>query len=1148
MNKPTTFQQARTFRLAALALALAPLAAPAQTVVVEDLSNDATTYPWKPFGGACLTARPPGAANASTIPGCVGLPAYAGSRLVGGAAGVLPDAPGRGALRLTNGDTVFNGTNSNFSTGAVLSDDNGFQTSKGMQVRFWTQTYGGNGHAGKGLSASDGADGIAFILTDGTLPKPSVVGASGGALGYACAHDFIAPLHEGIAGGYLGIGIDEYGNFSNPAIIASDGPGRFPASITVRGPGSITYQSLNARYPVYYPLTLTDAQKADLIEATCRTGKVQSATGLPVTDSNNNPIPISNYPLLGTQRLADLVPPGKPAIPLANQQVVPQPKRDLANIFKFDLSITPANNVNLSYTINDGYSITLLKDRPVPTLDGQTLPAFMRYGFTSSTGAGSNVHEIACFAAGPLDSLAQNSAGVSGKQSQKVQAGSQAYLAFYHPKNSWGQLTASNLVTDAAGKVSLSDTANWDAHCVLTGGACAATGNPGNASAQAPASRQILSWNGSSGVPLAFGSLAAADQAALGGTTDGAARLNYLRGDRSREIVAGAVPTKAGTVEFRHRDGVLGDIVNSSPVWVGGPDLPYATAGRDLLKNQPVTEFGSSYTKFMEARKGRTNVVYAGANDGMLHAFRAGARDAAGAFVTTQNDGLELMAFMPQAVVNTIHSGIAATDFTALPYAHNSYVDATPATGDLYYGGAWHTWLVGGLGGGGNATIVTDGDVANGVLYALDITDPAKFGTINSDAASAAALVVGEWHSGPGVLADLGSVYGTPLIRRLHDGNWAVIFGNGRNSKKGRAGVYVMTVAADGTRSFRFLDTGLPPNGKNGIDYVSSADLDGDHVTDYLYAGDSTGSVWRFDLTDSNAALWGKARRIFTTEGGQPISTAVLTTSLADTGAGSANRVMVSFGTGRVVPQTLTSAAIPAAGGHALYGVWDWDMTDWNSRSPVRYASLPRTGVALPGNTVADLQRQTITSEVRTTLTPNQLGSQAAVARIVSQNKICWRDLVGCSGGKIGWQLPLSVPANGPGEQIIANPVFAYDTFFVNTLIPAPPTNQCTPELPSGFTMAISLATGGAPTSSVFATASTAAGFNAGNGVISGLALGATGTPSIVTAAGKPYLVQQTTAQKNAAFGTVQNAGIGKVTQIDPPPKAGKRLTWTRLR
>ena len=43
-----------------------------------------------------------------------------------------------------------------------------------------------------------------------------------------------------------------------------------------------------------------------------------------------------------------------------------------------------------------------------------------------------------------------------------------------------------------------------------------------------------------------------------------------------------------------------------------------------------------------------------------------------------------------------------------------------PGNGDLYYGGAWHTWLVGGLG------------LAAPAIYALDVTNPGRFSEGNA--------------------------------------------------------------------------------------------------------------------------------------------------------------------------------------------------------------------------------------------------------------------------------------------------------------------------------------------------------------------------------------------------------------------------------
>ena len=95
-------------------------------------------------------------------------------------------------------------------------------------------------------------------------------------------------------------------------------------------------------------------------------------------------------------------------------------------------------------------------------------------------------------------------------------------------------------------------------------------------------------------------------------------------------------------------------------------------------------------------------------------------------------------------------------------------------------------WLVSGLGAGGAA------------VFALDITNPTAANFVEGNASS---LVIGEWTSATLSCVSnttcgtsLGNTYGTPLIRRLHDGRWAVIFGNGYGSASGDAGIFVMTV------------------------------------------------------------------------------------------------------------------------------------------------------------------------------------------------------------------------------------------------------------------------------------------------------------------------------------------------------------------
>jgi type IV pilus assembly protein PilY1 len=1117
----------RALVIAAALLICGGARAQVQLTVTDDFTKAAAQNDWATFDGACLTAG----SGTGTIPKCGGLAYYKGQTLVGGTDGTLPDDAGSGALRLTNGFTAghnYNGKDKPTSflygynqAGGIISNFT-FAAGTGVQILFKTLTYrgnsGGNG-GGNGVDRGDGADGISFFLIDAATNgvnagKPYDMGAFGGSLGYTCSNTNSDPTlradstprqYDGLLSGYMGLGIDEFGNFLNPNDNTASGPGLQAGRIGLRGAGSISWKALNTKYSQYYPSSLTLGQQAEAVNNTCKTGKLwdysQSTAGS--TKSTQLATTIPDYGDLGA---IQVLPADQP---IANEAA--QTRGDATPI-AYQLKITQDGLLSLSYSYNGGAYQPVIAEHDITVSNGN-LPKLLRFGFAGSTGGSTNVHEILCFQANPTQ-LADTSVGVNEREATQIGSGTQAFLAMYFPNGWWGRLTASQLLYDAASQqIIVSSKANWDASCVLTGVAapstCVTTGAT-SVTAQGSASRVMLTWNGTQGVPFSWTKLSDPQRAALDPGVSSASisnRLNYLRGDRTNEV------DTSGKGMYRARISVLGDIVDASPAWVGPPVNPYTAVWKDrLYPNNPASENGSAtYAKYITDKQTRANVVYAGSNDGFLHGFRAGAMDSSGNLVTstTPNDGSEVLAYMPGVVVSNIHNNdVPAVDYSNTRYGHVFFVDAPPATDDLYYSGGWHTWLVGGLGPGGKA------------IYMLDVTDPGQFQESN-----AASLVIGEWtpntlNCGSGNCGqNLGNTYGVPVIRRLHNGTWGVIFGNGYGSSTGDAGIFIMTVSSGGARTFYYLSAGQ--SGKNdGIASPSPADLDGDHITDYVYAGDLKGNVWRFDLTSSDPTQWAvTSTPLFTDPAGQAITTKLTVGSGPVQGL---PRVMIDFGTGLKSPLTNTSPATYSLGVHRIYGIWDWNLSAWNAKSTVRFANLitPPGSVGLSG-----LQQQTIT-----------ISSAGIIDG--TDNPVCWADLTNCTTTpKYGWYITLPNAL----EQVIFNPVIYQDLLLVNTTVPANNLPlSCKNNGDTGDTVAVSLATGGAIAGLFPLYGDTSAVGSRTNN---------SGSPFIVMAGGQAYMLTQTVGDGVVNGPIACPAGSPLCSaRIKPHGPVGKRLTWIQRR
>jgi type IV pilus assembly protein PilY1 len=1226
-----------TLLIAVVGLA-APFGAQAQTSINEDFTRGATSNAWWFFNGACLTAGqatgveptvtttgtgPTQVVTVNTngqIPGCSTIASSyynktSGEVLVGGQNGVtggttttLPDpligapAPGQGALRFTNGAPY------GFSENGGIVFATPFPTGQGVSITFKTVTYRGN----SGGAGGDGADGISFYLMDSSqLNTASITGTAagdgnglgswGGSLGYTCSN--ANTPYNGLVGAYLGLGIDEYGNFLNGAQLlppytgpnsatgdnSQYGYGYKPGRIGLRGAGNVAWNWLNATYPNVYKNSFSASARNTAVQETCKNGVLWD-------EVNNRAVNASDAAVTAANQVAipDYAPIPSAYVELpastqiANEAAMARPQ---ATPIFYQLKISQNGLLSLSYSMcppsspsGCGAFTSVIKGQNITASNGP-LPANFLFGFAGSTGGASNIHEILCFRADPATS-ASSSAGASEKQSAKLETGVQAYFAYYNPSNGWtGRVTASDLYFDTYGNVQVAQTPYWDASCNLTGVAsgstCSTTLAPGPITAMAPTSRTMLTWSGTAGIKFEYANLTAAQQALLtaGDVTTGvcslpsantpytaADRVSYLRGDRSCEI------DKNGVGLFRRRSSVLGDIMDSSPIWVGSPEAPYAAVWSDRLNSsdplpENATSAANSYAGFTSSNQNRTQMVYVGSNDGLLHGFRSGVFNSGSTACNTPsatppancfayNDGLEMLAYMPGAVLQSIHayqsSGttpptntLAAVDYSNSQYGHNYFVDASPGTGDLFYNGHWHSWLVGGLGPGGKA------------IYALDITNPGTT-TLTSTTAgnfsenNASQLVKGEWNNttitcqGNSTCGQsLGNTFGTPQIRRLHDGRWAFIFGNGQGSASGDAGIFIgvldPTTAAP---TFYYLSTGTgSASNPNGISFVTPADLDGDHMTDYVYAGDLQGNVWRFDLTSSSETNWAVTPGpLFAGGATQPITTAVVVASGAPS-PGMEQQLMILFGTGQRVPVTNTNGATYATGTQSLYGVWDWNMTGWNSiAGTAQYSALTAAQAGVTTLTTANLQQQVVTIGV------------SGNRDINSNATICWAGQTGCTGAsaKFGWYL--NFPATQ--EQVIYSPELVQQAITVNSTVPAAnaPTS-CTILPDTGFTYVLSAMTGGA-FNEVFLPPSEALnpGVNTNQAYLDPHAIAmqtnATGSSFITqNASGVSYLVYETNQVESGGPGGGGNNIQGGTLGLNLPPNTiGRRLSWTERR
>ena len=398
---------------------------------------------------------------------------------------------------------------------------------------------------------------------------------------------------------------------------------------------------------------------------------------------------------------------------------------------------------------------------------------------------------------------------------------------------------------------------------------------------------------------------------------------------------------------FRTRSKLLGDIINSSPVMVSNQD------------------YGVGDASFETSKGTRPSMVYVGANDGMLHGFLA-------------SSGEEKFAYIPYAAVANLN---LLTDAN-YPSNHRYWVDGSPKVGDAKLGGQWKTVLLGTTGAGGKS------------VFALDVTDPANFSTQE---------ILWEYTS-----ADMGYALPQPTIGQLANDKWAVLIANGYEDS--RAGKLLVLDLAN-SNELKILTTGETSGSgtMNGLSNPVPVDLDGDRVTDLVYAGDLLGNLWRFDLRAKQSNSW-NVSKIFTactdtnctTSNRQPITARPMVIAHPNGG------VMILLGTGSYFRDgDRTSTQL-----QGLYGVWD---------------KLDASPTVI---SKSQLVQQTIEFESPAT------NNETLSVRVISNNSVDYNE-------KLGWYLNLkSPPPSDPvGERIISDLQLREDQLIITTMIPS--TDPC---------------------------------------------------------------------------------------------------------
>jgi hypothetical protein len=262
-----------------------------------------------------------------------------------------------GNASLTNpgptGDTGYLRLTSNVTQqrGFAISKQT-FNPTNGFSISFEYFSYGGTTND----SQLAKADGINLFLIDGSIVTDAanfVPGGYGGSLGYA---QLVAGTTNiaGAAGGFIGIGLDEFGGYS----VADEGKSggttaRVISGVAIRGAGNATTSNTAYRY-------LTGARTATYtVSGTTRNLTSGFGIDVPTARAQSNS---ADY----RRVFVDVFPVSKGST-------------------TYKVTVRIQNGPTTVSTVIDNYSFTSAT---------QVMPSSLRIGFAASTGGSTNFHEV----------------------------------------------------------------------------------------------------------------------------------------------------------------------------------------------------------------------------------------------------------------------------------------------------------------------------------------------------------------------------------------------------------------------------------------------------------------------------------------------------------------------------------------------------------------------------------------------------------------------------------------------------------------------------------------------------------------------------------------------------------------------------------